>query len=225
MNFNFTRARSIAKKEFKHILRDPFTLAMALGMPVILLTFFGFIIDFNYKNISLVFFDKDNSRFSREFRETFSSSGYFNIMRAEPRMSDNKYLDSGEASGVITIKENFGKNISQGKTGEALLLLDGADNTKAGTALSYVYGIAEFYNRKFSPQSIGPLELKTRFLFNPELNSRWFIVPGLSVVIIGLLSILLTALTIAREWETGSMELLLSTPVRPLEIILGKITP
>jgi ABC-2 type transport system permease protein len=105
-------------------------------------------------------------------------------------------------------------------------VLDGSDNSKAAAVLGYLPGIQSSAALKLSgAQPRPPFSLRTRFLYNPELNSRWFTIPGLSAIIIGLLAILLTALTVAREWENGSMELLLSTPVRPLEIMIGKLAP
>jgi ABC-2 type transport system permease protein len=106
------------------------------------------------------------------------------------------------------------------------VLVDAADNAAAGSVLSYLGQIqGRATERILGRAPREPVELRTRFLFNPELNSKWFVVPGLIVVIMSILAVLLTALTVAREWESGSMELLLSTPVRPLEIILGKLAP
>lgn len=106
------------------------------------------------------------------------------------------------------------------------VLLDGSDSSTVGPITGYVGAIQTIADKRLAdfdpPQAF---DLRTRFLFNPELNSRWFVVPGLTVVVMAILSILLTALTVAREWENGSMELLLSTPVQPLEIIIGKLAP
>ena len=220
------RVSSIALKEVRHILRDPFTLAMALGMPAILVTFFGFIIDFNYRDIKIMVEDRDHSRASRELAETFSASGYFRTLPRPPGADPAKYLDSGKAFGVLILERDFGKHASMGSPAKAQLLIDVADNSKTGVILSYLSGTVESATKKISGAKLkAPVEIKTRFLFNPELNSQWFIIPGLSVIIIGLVSVLLTALTVAREWENGSMELLLSTPVRPGEIIAGKLAP
>ena len=223
---NPRRAWSIALKEFKHILRDPFTLAMALGMPVILLIFFGFIIDFNYRDIKILVEDRDRSRASRELAETFSASGYFRVLPRPPGANPAKYLDSDKAFGALVIERDFGKRAAMGLPARAQLLVDGADNSKTGVVMSYLSGVVRSAAGKISgAKPREGVEIKTRFLFNPELNSRWFIIPGLSVIIIGLVAVLLTALTVAREWENGSMELLLSTPARPGEIIAGKLAP
>jgi ABC-2 type transport system permease protein len=113
-----------------------------------------------------------------------------------------------------------------GRTSEAQVLLDGADNSTVGPVSGYVGAVQKIASKRLADfDPVKPYDLRTRFLFNPELNSRWFVVPGLTVVVMAILSILLTSLTVAREWENGSMELLLSTPVQPLEIIIGKLAP
>ncbi len=224
--FIIGRAVSIAGKEVRHILRDPFTLALALGLPVILVTFFGFAIDFNVSGISMAVYDSDKSRLSRQFAEIFSDSGYFKVLRPLEGSSVLRELNSERASAALVIKPRFADKLAGGKSAEAQFILDGADNSRAGAVLGYLPGILKSAHKRLSgispPESV---ELRTRFLYNHELNSRWFIIPGLTVIVLGLMAIFLTALTVAREWENGSMELLLSTPVMPMEIILGKIMP
>ncbi|HOW28512.1 MAG TPA: ABC transporter permease [Elusimicrobiota bacterium] len=227
ISFKFSRARSIALKEIRHILRDPFTVALALGLPFILVIFFGYAIDFDMKDIRLTCVDFDQSRASRQLTEIFSESGYFKIGFPERPDLFLQELDQEKTAGVLIVKPDFGKTLSSpGQTAKVQLLLDGADNSKTSAILSYLPGIQRAAAARLTGlKRQEPVKLRTRFLFNPELNSRWFVVPGLATVLIGLISILLTALTVAREWENGSMELLLSTPVRPLEIIVGKILP
>jgi ABC-2 type transport system permease protein len=141
----------------------------------------------------------------------------------------SKDLDAEEASAVLIIEPRFHEKTQSVAGAKAQLLLDGADNTSAGTVMGYLAGIQNAAQKRLAPapggDRTGSVALKTRFLFNPELNTRWFTVPGLAVIVVGLLSIMLTALTVAREWENGSMELLLSTPVKPAEIVLGKLSP
>lgn len=224
--FRFSRAWSMARKETKHVRRDPFTLATALGLPILLVVFFGYAIDFNVKDIHVIAADRDNTRSSREFLKIFTSSRFFNIEPAGPGHAPQRALDTERAKGVIIIEPGLGNNLAAGRPAAVQVLLDGADNSTTGIISGYLIGIQQAAWKKFSPAPlVQPIKLQTRFLFNQEQNSRWFVVPGLIVVVIGTLSILLTALTVAREWETGSMELLLSTPVRPLEIIFGKLAP
>ncbi|MDD5656793.1 MAG: ABC transporter permease [Elusimicrobia bacterium] len=224
--FHARRAFAIARKEARHVLRDPFTLGMALGLPVFLVAFFGFVIDLNVRHIRLAVSDRDKSRASRELVRMFSSSGYFDVRPASPATPLLRLLDTGRADAVLAIPPDFERHLTAGQAADAQLALDGADNSVAGVVLSYVKGIESAAQKRLTGRGPPiPITLKTRFLFNPELNSRWFVIPGLTVVILGIFSVLLTSLTIAREWENGSMELLLSTPVHPLEIVLGKLAP
>ena len=225
MSFNIHRAYSIARKEVMHILRDPFTLTLALGLPVMLVTFFGYAIDYEVKDIKLAVSDRDNGPAARRLKEIFSVSGYFRLVEPGPD-GPVEMLDSGRASAALFIKPDFSKKIKGGSPVEAQFVLDGSDNSKAAAVMGYLPGIQRAAQvRLAGTAEREPFSAETRFLYNPELNSRWFTVPGLAAIIIGLLAILLTALTVAREWENGSMELLLSTPVRPLEIIVGKLAP
>ncbi|HRY29929.1 MAG TPA: ABC transporter permease [Elusimicrobiota bacterium] len=224
--FRWDRALSIARKEVRHIRRDPFTLAAGLGIPVLLVLFFGFVMDFDVRDIRLLVQDADRSRASRELLELFRASGHFDARSADPVADPAALLAREKAKAVLVIPPGFGRDRDRGVPARAQVLLDGADNSTAGVILSYVAGIQQAAARRGAgADAAEPVEVRTRFLFNPELNSRWFVVPGLAAVVIGLLAVLLTALTVAREWENGSMELLLSTPVRPLEILVGKLAP
>jgi len=224
--FKFSRAFSIARKEIRHVLRDPFTLALALGLPILLVVFFGYAIDFNVKDVHMVAVDRDNTRASREFLRLFTSSQYFKLNLVRPGSHIMEDLDQEKAKGVVIIEPGFGRTIGDQQSATIQVLLDGADNSTAGIIVGYLAGVQRAaQERLYHRQYRLPLQLRTRFLFNQEQNSQWFVVPGLVVVVVGLLSVMLTALTIAKEWETGSMELLLSTPVRPLEIVFGKLAP
>jgi ABC-2 type transport system permease protein len=224
--FVWRRAWAMAKKEAYHILRDPFTLALALGMPIFMVVIYGLAIDFNVKNIELAVTDWDQTQSSRRLIDTFSSSHYFLIDRVISPLEAQNEVASEKARASLIIPPRFEKDLLAGRSARLQILLDGADSSTVGPVTGYVGAIQSVASKRlfdFDPPA--PYQLRTRFLFNPELNSRWFVVPGLMVVVMAILSILLTALTVAREWENGSMELLLSTPVRPLEIIIGKLAP
>lgn len=220
------RALTIARKETFHILRDPFTLAMAIGLPVALVLIFGLAIDFNVNNIDITVHDGDKSSSSRLLGDVFSRSGYFHLRSSGGLISNTiRDLDAERSKGALIIEPGFERDLRGGKAAQAQFILDGADNSTAGTILSYLNGVQASAAAKFTGQQPKGLEIRPSFLFNPELNSSWFVVPGLAAVVISVLSVLLTALTVAREWENGSMELLLSTPVHPMEIIIGKLIP
>ena len=226
MNFHWSRAAAIARKEVYHILRDPFTLLMSLALPAFMVFVFGFAIEFNVKNIHLAVFDADHTRASRQMVETFGSSGYFIVDHVPSPNAAFRAITGDHDRAALMIPGDFQKSLYAGRGAQAQLLLDGSDNSTVGPVLGYVGSIQTIVARRlagFDPPP--PLNLKTRFLFNPELNSRWFVIPGLTVVVMAILSVLLTSLTVAREWENGSMELLLTTPVEPIEIIVGKLGP
>jgi ABC-2 type transport system permease protein len=176
--------------------------------------------------VNLSVADSDKTQASRRLVDTFSSSNYFrvtNVPAASYALGD---VMAERSRACLIIPPRFEKDLLNGRSAEVQLLLDGADNSTVGPVAGYMGAIQSMANQKiadFSPQP--PFQLRTRYLFNQELNSQWFTIPGLTVVVMAIMSILLTALTVAREWENGSMELLLSTPVRPTEIIIGKLAP
>ncbi len=224
-SFDVRRALSIARKEMRHILRDPVTLAASLGMPVLFVVFFGFVIDLNVHGVGMLAVDGDMTRTSRQLIQLFSESGYFQVSSGGSAAQAVTALSDERAKAALIINPELERDIRAGRPASAQVLLDGADNAYAGTVAAYLAGIQDLAQSRFLGGPAPAASLRTRFLFNEELNSRWFIVPGVCVIVVGLIASLLTALTVAREWENGSMELLLSTPVRPLEIIFGKIAP
>lgn len=226
MTFVWTRAAAVARKEWFHIRRDPFTLALALVLPQLMVVVYGVAIDFNVRGVNLAVSDSDRSQASRRLIDTFAGSGYF---RARPAASPRAAVDlvaAERARAALVVPPRFERDVLAGRKASAQVLLDGADNSTVGPVSQYVARIEALASRRIAGADASPpYELRARFLFNPELNSRWFVIPGLTVVIMAILSIFLTALTVAREWENGSMELLLSTPVQPVEIIVGKAAP
>lgn len=222
-----TRIKAIARKEFIQIKRDPFSLAMAFLMPVILLVIFGYAISFDITNIDAVIVDNDKSSFSREFTARLRSSGYFTVIAYLDRYGDiDRYLDTGRAKAAVMIPGDFSKNLRTGRVAQVGAVVDGSDSNTAAIALGYLSSITEQYSRSLSNVRIVPLvEARSRVWYNPDLKSRNFIIPGLIAVIMAVIAALLTSLTVAREWERGTMEQLVSTPVRTHELIIGKLLP
>jgi ABC-2 type transport system permease protein len=221
------RIFSIFKKEVFHILRDPFTIIMALVMPVIMVLIFGSSIEFNVQNVATAYLDQDHSQSSRMFLRLLGSSQYFKLTPVESVFEGNQRMEREQASALIIIPPTFEMNLSGRCPSNIQVLLDGTDNSSVGAIAGNVGLIQEKIIREIynTAPLKAPIKVESRFMFNSELSSQWFIVPGLTAVVMAILSILLTALTISKEWENGSMELLLSTPVRPIEIVLGKIIP
>src|SRR5574337_1021537 len=221
------RIKAVAKKELIQIRRDPFSLAMAFLMPVILLVIFGYAISFDITNINTVIVDNDKSSFSREFANRLRSSGYFTIIAYPERYRDiDWYLDAGRAKAALMIPPDFSRNLSANRSAQVGAVVDGSDSNTAAIALGYLTSISEQYSRSLSGARIVPLvEARSRVWYNPELKSRNFIIPGLIAVIMAVIAALLTSLTVAREWERGTMEQLVSTPVKTPELITGKLLP
>ena len=225
MSFSYLRCKSVLEKETKHILRDPFTLILAVIVPLLIVLILGNSIEFNLKDISAVVVDHDKTKESTELINAFKSSNYFKTyFRDSPEEAFREVLREN-ARVILYIPPDFDKNVSAGKNAEAQILVDGANNTTVNAVNSYLYSISTIASSRICNKEIPSDFLKTRLLFNPELNSKWFAIPGLSAVIIALVCILLTSLTICKEYELGSMELLLSTPVEPSELIIGKVIP
>ena len=238
MKLFLRRVLSIAAKEAKHIRRDPFTLAVSLVLPLVFVGFFGFVIDLDYKHLPILVQDNDQSSYSRRLIQEASSSQYFDVTPVNSAARAERLLLQNDTKALLIIEPDYGKRLvraEEGHPAKLQLLTDGSDNAQAAILGGYMQGLVQAAEADFLRQNpaAAPNDgaggsgaaLRTRFLFNPELNSRWFIVPALSTIIIGFLAILLTAMTVAKEWENGSMELLLSTPATPLQIVLGKLLP
>lgn len=217
---------AVANKEFKHIRRDVFTLSVALVLPLVFVGFFGFVINLDYQHIPLHVRDNDQSALSRQLLTQAAAAAYFDIIPVHTPQQAEQVLARNTMKALLIIPPGFQTRFMRRETAQAQLLVDGSDNTLAALLTTYMQGAVSATQRAFLSPYTPPAEtVRTRYLFNPELNSRWFIVPALNTIIIGFLAIILTALTVAKEWENGSMELLLSTPVRPVEIVLGKLLP
>jgi ABC-2 type transport system permease protein len=225
-SFDLKRAFAITNKEFAHVFRDKFTLGVALGLPLVFVFIFGVAIESKMKDIPMAIVDQDHSQSSRQLVESFSGSSYF---KTEPLLQisrSQQVLEREDVKAVVIIPPAFERDLLSNRRADVQILVNSADSQTGSSVINYVSQIQpRSMNRLLGIKSPSPIELKSRFLYNPELNTRWFTVPGLMVIILAIIAVLLTSLTIAREWEFGSMELLLSTPVRPLEIIVGKIIP
>lgn len=227
---NIRRIRAVTRKEILHILRDPRSLTMALGLPVVMLALFGYALTLDVDRIPLVIYDQSESPQSRDLISRFEGSRYFNVIG---RVEGYEGIEAGILRGAVltglVIPKDYAKSIEGGETARIQLLMDGSDSNTASIAIGYAEGIVFAENLAMARKSAGErnprgaIENRLRILYNPEQESKNYIVPGLVAVILMIIAALLTSLTLAREWETGTMEQLLSTPVRPSELVLGKM--
>ena len=218
----------IARKEIRHILRDSRSLIIAILMPILMTFLYGYAINLDIKNIKLAALDFDKSSDSRQLISSFYNSGYFVPPDVEPESMDpEKILRAGNAGGVLIIKKGLAEAISNQTPYQLGIIIDGSDaNTSSATA-SYSSIIVNRFLQDKMPYGtkIPGVRLAPHILYNTDLKSSHFFVPGLIAVILMMISALLTSVTIAREKETGTMEQLLTAPVTPQEIIAGKVIP
>lgn len=230
---NFRRTKAIAKKEILHILRDPRSLGMALVMPLFMLLLFGYALTLDVDRIPTLIYDADKTPKSRELIRRFQGSRYFQILGFPEGYKDVVHgIDRNICLLSVVIPRGFARDMLSGGEEKVQLILDGSDSNTASIALGYAEVLlntfrldttANAQNYRFGRDTLIPLEPQIRVWYNSEMKSKNYIVPGLIAVILMIISALITSLTIAREWEMGTMEQLLSTPVRATEIVLGKM--
>jgi ABC-2 type transport system permease protein len=222
---SFRRTRAVARKEFLHILRDPRSLTMALALPFLLLMLFGYALSLDVDRIPTIVYDQDGSPESRELIARIQGSRYFQVLGFAGRYADiQSKIDTSECLLGLVIPRGYGHDTVSGREVFIQVLLDGSDSNTASIALGYVEAVTMAHALELQGRKAMPVEPRVRVWYNNELKSRNFIVPGLIAVILMIIAALITSLTIAREWEMGTMEQLLSTPLRPAELVLGKLS-
>jgi ABC-2 type transport system permease protein len=223
------RLLAVARKEWLQLLRDPRSLVLAFVFPVLLLVFFGYAITWDVDDLGLAVVDGDGSQASRGLVEAFTSSGYFSLThRPESDTEVEKLLTRGRVRAVLVIPPGFQRDTDAGARPPVQLLLDGSDANTATIAQNYAEAIMAGHASRgllATERASTGVRVESRIWYNPELRSRNMIVPGLIAVIMAIIAAMLTSLTIAREWERGTMEQLVSTPVHRLEVVLGKLLP
>jgi drug efflux transport system permease protein len=231
---NLRRTRAVARKEFLHIIRDVRSLLLALLLPFVMLILFGYALSLDVDQIPTIVYDRDHTPESRDLVRQFTGSRYFHVIAAAANSGAvDRSIDRSSALLGIVIPETYSKDLLAGRDAEVQLILDGSDSNTASIALGYADGVVQAFAAQLRSEAQvqrgagklrNPVEPRIRVWYNNDLVSRNFIVPGLIAVILMIIAALLTSLTIAREWETGTMEQLLSTPVRPTELVLGKLS-
>lgn len=229
------RIYAVARKEMLHVLRDPRSLGMAIAIPMLLLVLFGYALTLDVDEVPMVVWDQDSSQVSREFLSRFLGSRYFSLQGcARDYGQVERAIDSGRALVGLVIPSGFAGRIGSGRDAAVQMIVDGSDSTTATIAMGYAEVVTQNYSQDIAvrrlqrlggPSFNPPIDIRPRVWFNPDMESRNYIIPGLIAVIMMVIAALLISLTVAREWERGTMEQLISTPVKGWELILGKLLP
>ncbi len=225
----------IVQKEFRQIFRDRSMIAVLFIVPFVQIVLLGNAITTDVKDVTVVFTDLDRSPMSRDFFQRFVHSPYFDPVGFEDdSQALPDWLDQGRAKIAIVVPEHFQRDIVRGNRPEVQLLVDGLDGNSAGVALSYLSRIAQEHQIELSShdpllgkalRTVRLASTETRFWFNPEMESKPYIVPGIVALILLIITVFLTSMGIVREKEIGTLEQLTVTPIRAWQLILGKILP
>jgi ABC-2 type transport system permease protein len=232
---SFTRFLAVAKKEIVQVLRDFRSLMIVLIMPVILVLLFGYGVNLDLKHLPIYVYDRDGSQQSQDLLKRFQASDYFEIIRVVNNYRDlARAIDDGHAKLGIVIPWDFSQRLHDGRPAQIQALVDGTDDNTANVVIGYSQAVVEGYSSDLQLDWLHshgqmakptPIRVETRTWYNEDLESSAFIVPGVLALVMSVIGAFLTSLTIAREWERGTMEQLISTPVTPFEIMFGKLVP
>jgi drug efflux transport system permease protein len=232
---SFSRFLAVAKKEMVQVLRDSRSLIIVIIMPVILVLLFGYGVNLDLKHLPIYVYDRDGSQQSQDLLKRFQASDYFEIVRVVNSYRDlTRAIDDGHAKMGIVIPWDFSQRLRDGRPAQVQALVDGTDDNTANVLIGYAQAVVQGYSSDVQIDWLrdhgqvahrAPVIVETRTWYNEDLDSSAFIVPGVLALVMSVIGAFLTSLTIAREWERGTMEQLISTPVSPLEIMVGKLVP
>ena len=232
---NLYRTWAIFRKELIHVRRDPISLLQVILLPVVLLLLYGYALTFDIKNVTIAVYDQEQSQLSQDFINRFRGTEYFRLVKFTHDYRELQRLVTERQVQVgLMLPFDFSWQYQTGKTAKGQALVDGTDSNTANIVLGYIQAVTAPYTQKLLEQRLStkgpgrlemPVDSQTRFWFNEDLESRNYIVPGLIAVIMTVVGALLTALTVVRELERGSMEGLMATPLKRTELLLGKLGP
>lgn len=231
-----TRLKAMAVKETLQVWRDPFSLLIALLMPLMQMLLLGYGLSLDIKHLPVCVYDRESSQDSQALLKQFQASVYFDIVQVAGNYPEiTTALDRGKCVLAIVIPPDFTERLNDAGVSQVQAIVDATDTNTANIALGYAQAVVGRFStaaqisaidaRGRPLQFIQPVEVESRVWFNETLESRDFIIPGVIALIMALVGAQLTSLTISREWERGTMELLVSTPVSPMEVMLGKLAP
>jgi ABC-2 type transport system permease protein len=230
------RLKHMLIKEFIQIFRDPRMRAMILLVPIIQVIIFGYAVSTDVRHVAMALYDLDNTPSSRELVARFEGSGCFDVVQNVRNDAEAKAaIDSGRAKVVLHLNRGFSEAINSGRTVPVQLLLDGSDSNTISIVMGYTGRIAAAYNNRILTERVArstggrfeaePVALASRAWFNPNLESRYFFLPGVIAQLVMIISIILSSMAVVREREIGTMEQIMVTPIGRLEFILGKTIP
>jgi ABC-2 type transport system permease protein len=223
------RIRALVRKETLQVLRDPSSLVVGFVLPLLLLILFGFGVSFDATRVRVGLVIENPTPETSLFVASLSNTAFFEVQRAPDRRAFLDQLSAGRLNGVIVLAGDFSDRLARGDTAGIQVITDGSDPNTAGLVAGYVRGAWQSWQSQralsLGTKVQGAINIESRFWFNPELESRRFLVPGSIALILMMIGALLTALVVAREWERGTIEALLATPVGVGEFIIGKLVP
>ena len=232
---SFVRFLAVARKEFIQILRDARSLFIVVIMPVTLMLLFGYGVSLDLKGLPIYVYDRDASQQSQALLKHFQASEYFHIVRiVNDYPALTRALDDGQAKMGIVVPWDFSQRLHDGRPAQVQALVDGTDDNTANVLIGYAQAAVQAYSSDIQLDWLrsrgqlalpAPVSVETRTWYNEDLESSAFIVPGVLALVMSVIGAFLTSLTIAREWERGTMEQLISTPVTLAEMMLGKLVP
>jgi ABC-2 type transport system permease protein len=235
VTFSPRRLAAVARKEFLHVVRDWRSLTLALAIPVLLVCLFGYALTMDLNHVPTAVWDQSGTPQSRELISLLQGSAYFDIRRTPSSYPQiTAALDRREVMVAVVIPADFSRRLLAGQTAALQAMVDGSDANNANLAAGYLHALAQLYNRKIMVQrlerrGIAPADrtvtAEMRAWYNPDLRSVNVIVPGIIALVMAVIAAMLTSVTVAREWEMGTMEQLISTPLRVPELVIGKVIP
>lgn len=225
----------IVRKEFLQLMQDKKMLRLSIVAPILQLIILGYAASFDVSNIPMVVCDFDHSPSSRELIRSLTSTEYFTAVRYCDKTSEiDAQLDDGHASVAVVIPDGFEKDLGSGKTTPVQFIADGTETSSASIGLNYAYLIISRYSQRVVLESLikrgsvmmpATISAEFRVWYNPELKSRNFMVPGVLGLLLMVMTMILTSLAIVKEKELGTLEQIVVTPIRPYQLIIGKLTP
>lgn len=233
---NGLRLRAIARKEVLQVWRDPRSLMIVLLMPVMQMLLLGYGVNLDLKHIPICTYDREGSQHSEALLKGFAASQYFNVVEVASNYAQvTAAIDDGTCRMAVVVPQDFSERLADTGTSSVQAILDASDDNTATIAEGYAQAVVAQFEQRVQTWFVGnqgqwmppppAVSLDSRVWFNEDLESRNFIIPGVVAVVMALVGAQLTSLTISREWERGTMELLVSTPVTPMEVMLGKLAP